>query len=168
MDSLQQWSCCPESIEIGDGRKRIRLIKRDDLYAIRGSVSEREVEEVDLCLAGDDISILHGSPSSQRRSDRELLPVYAASADSTPAVATQRIFLRLSEDATIDSVRSEIDALDMFIAEIPAHAPHCAWLEPKSGRVDEALSRIESLRALPHAAHAEPQLLRPRAWKRAT
>lgn len=168
MNSLQRWSCCPESIEIGDGQKRVRLIKRDDLYAIRGSVSGREVEDLDLRLADDDISIMRGSPSSERRSDRELLPVYAASEDSTPAVATQRIFLRLTEDATIDSVRSEIDALDMLIAEIPTHAPHCAWLEPKSGRVDEALSRIESLRALPHAAHAEPQLLRPRGWKRAT
>ena len=72
------------------------LIKRDDLYAIRGSVSEREVEEVDLRLAGDDISILHGSPSSQRRSDRELLPVYAASEDSTPAVATQDVVFLLT------------------------------------------------------------------------
>ncbi len=165
MDALQQWGCCPDSIEIGDHGKGIRLIKRDDLYAIRGKLSESEFDDMDSQLTGDDISILRGKPRSARAPGRELLPVYATGREAAPAVATKRIFLRLTDDATIESVRAQIEALDLRVVEIPAHAPHCAWLEPKSGRVDEALSRIESLRALPHAAHVEPQLLRPRAWK---
>ena len=166
MNALQQWHCCPEFIEIGDSEKPIRLIKREDLYAVRGALSDKDEKHVKVRLTGDDISILPGAPSPADQSNLELLPVYAAAGDSMPAVATKRIFLRLDEDATIESVRGDIEALDLFVAEIPAHAPHCAWLEPKSGRVDDALSRVASLRALPRAAHAEPQLLRPRSWKR--
>jgi hypothetical protein len=168
MNTLQQWKCCPEFIDIGEKNGSVRLVKRDDLYAVRGSVSERNLEHVKVQLTGDDINILRGTPSTELASDLELLPVYAASIDSTPAVATKRVFLRLDEDATIESVRGDIEALEFFVDEIPAHAPHCAWLEPKSGRIDEALSKIELLRALPHTAHAEPQLLRPRSWKDGT
>lgn len=166
MNTLQQWNCCPEFIEIGNEQGPIRLAKRDDLYAIRGTPSDRNLDDLDVQLTGDDISILRGTPSTRLASVGELLPVYAASMDSTPAVATKRIFLRLAEDATIDSVIDAIEALELVVAEVPAHAPHCAWLEPKSGRVDEALAKIDSLRALPQTAHAEPQLLRPRGWKR--
>jgi hypothetical protein len=168
MNTLQQWNCCPEFIEIRDRDRLIRLMKRNDLYAIRGTVSKRDAERVTMRLEGDDISILSGTPSSELASKLELLPVYAATRDSTPAVATKRIFLRLDEDATIESVRDDIEALELIVDEVPAHAPHCAWLEPRSGRVDDALSKIEPLRALPRAANAEPQLLRPRAWKNAT
>lgn len=65
----------------------------------------------------------------------------------------------------IDTVRSNIEALGFKIDNVPAHAPNCAWLEPQSGRIEDALSRLAKLRALPGAAHVEPQLLRPRSWK---
>lgn len=165
MDALQQWHCCPEFIDVGDEKGSIRLHKRGDLYAIRGSVSKSMLEDVEMRLTGDGVCILRGTPSSDSTSDLELLPVYAATRDSMPAVVTRRIFLRLDEDTAIESVRGDIEALDFHIDDIPAYAPHCAWLEPESGRVDEALSKLDSLRALPRAAHAEPQLLRPRGWK---
>jgi hypothetical protein len=168
MDTLQQWNCCPEFIDIGDEKRSIRLVKRDDLYAVRGALPKRKLEHVDMRLTGDDVSIVRGAPSPELESGLDLLPVYAASRDSTPAVATRRIFLRLDEDATIESVRDDIEALDFIVDDIPAHAPHCAWLEPKSGRVDEALSKIDLLRTVPHSVHAEPQLLRPKSWKSGT
>lgn len=166
MDPLQQWNCCPEFIEIGDGRGAVRLVKRDDIYAIRGTLPKSERDVVDPQPIGDDVSILRGTPSAEIASTARLLPVYTAGSDSAPAVATERIFLRLTEDVTIEAVREQIEALGLRVTEVPAHAPHCAWLEPKSGRVDEALAKVDSLRALPHAANVEPQLLRPRGWKR--
>jgi len=116
-------------------------------------------------LAGDDISILRGAPPATVATDVELLPVYSTASNATPAVATTRIFLRLEDDTSIDSVRSSIEALDLRVDEIPAYAPHSAWLEPKSGCVDDALSKLDILRALPRVANVEPQLLRPRSWK---
>jgi hypothetical protein len=165
MNPLQQWVRCPEFIDIGDQRRSIRLLKCDDLYAVRGKLSERHVDDVEMRLAGDDVSILRGPPPSDLPAEFELLPVYAVAKGATPAVATKRIFLRLQEQTTIDTVRADIEALDFDIDDIPAHAPHCAWLEPKSGHVDDALCKLERLRALPRAAHVEPQLLRPRGWK---
>ena len=130
-----------------------------------GSISKKLSAAVELRLTGDDVSILRGTPSVDTMPARELLPVYAAARNSTPAVATERIFLRLDEGASIDTVRGDIEALGFRIDEVPIHAPHCAWLEPKSGRIDEALSKLDGLRALPLTANVEPQLLRPRSWK---
>ena len=167
MTALQQWDCCPEFIDIGDRIRSVRLLKRNDLYAIRGNVSQLQSGELEMRLAGDDISIMRGTPPSTASADFELLPVYTAAKNSTPAVVTERIFLRLEENTTVDAVRASIEALDFRIDDIPAHAPHCAWLEPKSGRVDDALSKLEMLRALPRVVNAEPQVLRPREWKNA-
>ncbi len=165
MNALQQWDRCPEFIDIGDQRRSVRLLKCDDLYAMRGSPSEQQAGDVEMRLTGDGVSILRGTPPSDLGLDLELLPVYAAAKDSTPAVVTKRIFLRLEVDTPIDTVRGDIEALDFSIDDVPPYAPHCAWLEPKSGRVVDALSKLSRLRALPRAAHVEPQLLRPRGWK---
>ena len=165
MNALQQWNRCPEFIDIGDRNGSIRLRKRGDLYAMRGSISKQLSADVELRLTGDDVSILRGAPPADAASSFELLPVYAATKNSTPAVVTGRIFFRLEEGTSIDTVRGDIEALDFRIDEVPVHAPHCAWLEPKSGRVDEALFKLDRLRALPLTANVEPQLLRPRSWR---
>jgi hypothetical protein len=165
MTALQPWDCCPEFIDIGDRKQSVRLLKRNDLFAVKGNISQLQTGEVELRLAGDDVSIVRGTPPSTASPDLELLPVYAAAKNSTPAVVTKRIFLRLEEHTPVDEVRDSIEALDFRIDDIPAYAPHCAWLEPKSGRVDDALSKLEMLRALPRVVNAEPQVLRPRDWK---
>lgn len=165
MNGLQQWKRCPEFIDIDDQNRSVRLLKCDDLYAIRGGASRHHSNVVEMRLPGDEISILRGMPPPDSPPDAELLPVYARAKNSTPAVATRRIFLRLQEHTAVDSVRGDIEALGFKIVDIPAYAPHSAWLEPHSGRVDDALSKLGLLRALPGAAHVEPQLLRPRSWK---
>ena len=66
MDALQQWDCCPEFIDIGDEKGSVRLQKRGDLYAIRGSVSKSMLEDVEMRLTGDGVGILRGTPSSRR------------------------------------------------------------------------------------------------------
>ena len=165
MNALAQWNRCPDCIEIGESDKPVRLLKRNNSYGIRVADARRLPKDVKVEPIGDDVCIAHAPPSPALGDDLELLPVYAASEGSTPAVATKRIFLRLDEHSTPKALESELRALGFLVTEVPAYAPHSAWLEPASGRVDEALSMLERLRALPHAAHAEPQLLRPKAWK---
>lgn len=165
MNALQQWARCPQHIEIGDGPRAVRLAKCADLYALRGAISKFRFENVAVRMADDEVSILRGTPALELTSELDLLPVYAAAEGSTPAVATGRIFLRLDEDTAIESSRGAIEGLGFRIDEIPAYAPHCAWLVAVSGRIDEALTKLDGLRALPRAANAEPQLLRPRGWK---
>lgn len=165
VNALQQWQCCPEFIDVDDQKGPVRLLKRVDLYAVRSTDSRRIVDDVEMQLPGDDISILRGTPPPNPPLGIEVFPVYAASTDSTPAVATNRIFFRLEQGIPVESVRNEIEALGFRIDDVPAHAPNCAWLQPQSGRVEEALVKLAPLRALPGAAHVEPQLLRPRGWK---
>jgi len=165
MNALQQWQRCPEIIDVDDQTRSIRLCKLDGRYAIRGALSEPQRRAVESRLADDDISIVRGTPPSGSSSNFDLLPVYAISPDRAPTVVTERVFLCLQEQTLIEALRDDIDALGFIIDDIPRHAPHCAWLIPKSGRVDDALSKLEGLRALPGAVRAQPQLLRPRSLK---
>ena len=167
MSALQQWQRCPDFIDVDDEHRSVRLRKRSDCYAMRGRFAEAQAVEVEMRLPGEDISILRGSPPSDLLPDVELLPVYATSDTTSPAVATERLFLRLRDDVAIESLRGDIDMLGFDIDATPAYAPHTAWLRPKSGRVVDALSKLESLRALPGAARVEPQLLRPMSRKKA-
>lgn len=165
VNALQQWRRCPDFIDVDDEKRSVRLLKRDDLYAVRGSHLRQYIDDVEMQLPGDGISILRGTPPSNPLPDLEVLPVYATTEDSAPAVVTERVFLRLEESIPIGTMRARIEALGFKIGDVPAHAPHCAWLEPQSGRVEDALSKLARLRALPGAAHVEPQVLRPRGWK---
>jgi hypothetical protein len=165
MNALQKWQRCPKTIDIDDQTRSIRLRKLDSRYAIRGALSEPQSRAVESRLADDDISIVRGVPPSDSSFSFELLPVYAISPDLAPIVVTERVFLCLQEQRLIETLRDDINALGFVIDDIPRHAPHCAWLIPKSGRVDDALSKLEGLRALPGAVRAQPQLLRPRGWK---
>lgn len=167
MSALQQWKRCPDFIDLDDKNRSIRLLKCGGRYALRGNLSERQASEVETRLPADDISIIRGVPPADLLPEVELLPVYAAAENSPPAVATERLFLRLRDDFAIDSVRDDIDTLGFDIDDLPAYAPHSAWLRPKSGLVVDALSKLESLRALPGAARVEPQLLRPMGRKKA-
>lgn len=123
------------------------------------------IGEVEARLPGDEITIIRGEPPLTAPPDHEILPVYASAKHSTPAVVTQRIFVRLEEDTPFDKVRGPVEALGFRIDDIPVHAPHCAWLEPESGSVGDSLSKLEQLRALPRVVNVEPQVLRPRDWK---
>lgn len=165
MAALHQWENCPQHIDTGDGKHRVRLLKQMNRFAIKDSEMPQGLGEVETRLAGDDINIIHGTPPPTASSDYAILPVYASTGKSAPAVVTQRIFVRLDEDTPFGEARESIEALGFRIDDIPAHAPHCAWLEPASGGVGDSLSKLEPLRALPRVVNAEPQVLRPRDWK---
>ncbi len=165
MTALHQWENCPEHIDTGDGKHRVRLLKQKNRFAIKDSEMPQGIGEVETRLPGDDINIIHGTPPRAASSDYEILPVYASAENSTPAVVTQRIFVRLDEGTPFDTVRESIEALGFRIDDIPSHAPHCAWLAPESGGVGDSLSKLEPLRALSRVINAEPQVLRPRDWK---
>jgi len=165
MTALLQWENCPEYIDIGDGEHRVQLLKQKDRFAIKGSELPRNIGEVEMHLPGDDINIIRGTPSLTAAANYELLPVYAPTGSSPPAVVTQRIFVRLDQDTRFETVRESVEALGFRIDDIPSHAPHCAWLEPESGGVGDSLSKLALLRALPRVVNAEPQVLRPRDRK---
>lgn len=167
VNALQQWNRCPERIEIGEAANPVRLLKRDNLYGIRSADAGRLPGDVKLEPIGEDVSIAHAAPSPGLEGDLVLLPVYAANDASTPAVATERLFLRLDEQTSPRDLETKLRTLGFVVSEIPSYAPHCAWLAPASGRVDEALSKLASLRALPHVAHVDPELLRPRSARSA-
>ena len=166
MDVLQQWRDCPDSMVIGSEEQSVTLSKSEDLYAVQGHVPDDLLPHLQTELSDDDIAIVRGMPPRKPGTGIDVLPVYTSGVDGVPTVVTKRVFLRLHESETIEGARDDIAALGFHIAEALSYAPNCAWLEPASGRIDEALGKLDALRRLPAVANAEPQLLRTRAWKR--
>jgi hypothetical protein len=90
-------------------------------------------------------------------------PVYTPAGGASLAVPTGRVFLRLIEDRSIESLRHSIEQAGFAVGDIPDHAPHTAWLTPVSGDIGAALFALPALQALPHVESAEPQMLIRRA-----
>jgi hypothetical protein len=93
-----------------------------------------------------------------------LVAVYA-DASGAIAVPTGRVFVRFLEAVRADGERARLRDAGFDVVEIPAYAPHCAWVEAADHDPATALVRISALRALAGVAHVEPQLVRPRAMK---
>jgi hypothetical protein len=100
--------------------------------------------------------IVSGAPS---RSEGEL-PVYRLEGGPALAVATGRLFVRLAPDQAAEDHAEAFSELGLVTEEIPAYAPHCAWLAPATGRVADGLKAAATLTARSAVESVEPQLLR--------
>lgn len=159
MNPNQQWQACPTSLAIDDGTRRVLLEKHDDYYALAGSIPTSVSANV-ICWLDQDLAIVRGPPPSDETLNVNVLPVYTATTDSPPAVATGRVFVRLEQTEDARAYAPRIEALGFTIREVPVYAPNCAWLVARSGVAADALRRLGTLEHLPHVAKVEPELRR--------
>ncbi|MDX1434268.1 MAG: hypothetical protein R3286_17640 [Gammaproteobacteria bacterium] len=159
MNPDQQWRACPQSLEIDDGARRVVLEKHPRFFALEGSIPPAWSAEVTERL-NDDLAILRGPPPAGETAKVKVLPIYTAGERSPPAIASGRLFLRLASGAQARALGSRLAALGLDVVEVPAWAPECAWLAPRSGIAAHALGRLDEVRALPGVVRVEPELLR--------
>ena len=164
MNAEQQWRACPQRIEVDDGERRVVLEKHARLFALRGDVPQALARDVTHRL-DEGVVIVRAPPSGDDAIQVNVLPVYTAGAGSPPAVASGRLFVRLERGSEASSWAGRFEPLGLVIEEVPAYAPNCAWLAPRSGIAAHALRSLDALRALPGVAHAEPELLRQLSLK---
>lgn len=96
----------------------------------------------------------------------ETRPVYASGDGGSLAVPTGRVFVTFAKGHRADEKRRDFEALGFTIEQVPAYAPHAAWLAPREGGVAEALVGLAKLHAIAGVEHVEPQMLMERALRR--
>ena len=153
----------PERIVIEGRDGPVTWTRCADCWGLEGEVPA-ELAEGSRRPDGD-VTVMDGAPPETLAPAVHALPVYRTAPGASPAVATGRLFVRLAEGHAATDARDRFAALGLAIADVPKHAPHCAWLAPASGRAADALAELDALRALPDVEHVEPQLLQVRAFK---
>jgi hypothetical protein len=84
-------------------------------------------------------------------------PVYRPGGTGAAAIPTGRVFVRFAEGTDARARADALAAAGFTLEAVPAYARHAAWVRPASGRLADALTGFESLRALPGVENVEPQ-----------
>lgn len=160
---LNVMSRFPEQVQSGTSTV---LERRTDLYAVRQSADAATKGAV--AVMSDDtrvsFAVYRGDPPSGRSPD-DLGPVYSAGPNGPLAVATGRIFIRLTEGVRPEERRLDFEAAGFHIEQTLSYAPNAAWLRAADGGASHALPGIATLQKLTDVVHVEPQLLFDRQFK---
>jgi hypothetical protein len=84
-------------------------------------------------------------------------PVYRPGGTGAAAIPTGRVFVRFAEGTEAGAHADALATAGFTLESVPAYAPHAAWVRPASGRLADALTSFDRLRALPGVENVEPQ-----------
>jgi hypothetical protein len=153
-------STFPDHLPVG-GDGTSHYLRQSGLFAVHGPLPERLGRSVILVLPEEQISVCRGEPEPEMISQIRITPVYALESGGTPAVPTGRVFVRFAERVRAESRRAELDQAGYVIVEIPAYAPHAAWVRAANGDIGTSLIQLSALNQVPDVRHVEPQMLMP-------
>jgi hypothetical protein len=146
----------PAKIQIGG----VSYSRSDEWVAIALAKDASPPANARFLLENDGVAVVPKSAAVAAAED--LRPVYRIEPGGQPAVPTGRVFVRLREGQPASEQHDDFAQAGYVIENIPAWAPHTAWLRPATGGIVAALNGIERLRSLTGVENVEPQLLRPR------
>jgi hypothetical protein len=91
----------------------------------------------------------------------EIGPVYL-SPDGVLAVPTGLVFVRFAKGTSAHARRADLERAGFEIVQVPAYAPHAAWVRARTGGIAGSLAGVVELDTIPGAQNAEPQMLMER------
>jgi hypothetical protein len=145
----------PPTLCPGGGQDALEL--SDDL------VARHDSDASDAAVAsfpGERIAVEPVTAAAARREPERssLGPVYRRTGGGL-AVPTGRAFVRFAEGEEAAGHRDELAAAGYELEEVPAYAPHAAWVRPAGGGVVEGLRNLDRLEGLGGVEAVEPELL---------
>ena len=91
--------------------------------------------------------------------DERCCPVYRQQPGTAPAVASGRLFLRLRDDLTMDSMESRLKSLGLRVSTPLKWAPNAAWISSADANPCHGLARLPDLIKIDGVVQVEAQLL---------
>jgi len=113
---------------------------------------------------GPDLTVLPAD-SLPGDSEADVLPVYGLGAGGAPFVPTGTVGLRFREGVSAWDRQDGLHQVGYRILDVPAYAPHFAWIEARSGRLVDTLAGLHELQEIPDVAHVEVQMITPKATR---
>lgn len=131
------------------------------LFAVHGRIPASLQASARLVLNEGGVAVLSGAPGRAAAAPgvEAVTPVYALHPAGPPAVPTGLVFVRFTEPTTLQARRDEIMAAGYTIVEVPAYAPHAAWVRAAHGGIAASLAGAAALAGIPGVVSVEPQML---------
>ncbi|HMS82461.1 MAG TPA: hypothetical protein PKD12_02275 [Nitrospira sp.] len=144
-----------------------RYTRQADLYAVHGPLPSQLRPDIEYTIEEDVLTICRGAlpPSADLPGTVMLTPVYRLEPHGPLAVPTSRIYVRAKEGTSLEDHRTQLANLGYAIVEVPAYAPHTAWVQATTRDVGTSLQHFEQLTTLPDVEHVEPELLMKRSQR---
>ncbi len=174
---MDPFSTCPDRLPAPAGTPRSEpggvpvdeppAYRRDpDRFAILGAVPPELQDRVELRIDEGDLSVIRapGAAAEALPADRRA-PVYVLGGGGAPFVPTGRVSVRFHEGSDAMSHEAALRHLGYRIVDVPAYAPHFAWLESSAGSRAAALSGLDQVARLDDVVHVEPQMATPRSLR---
>ncbi len=147
----------PNVLKHSTVRPEVRLHLAPELHARHGAPGGEAL----LRFEDEGIAVFEGEPPAAD----DVGPVYRDRSGGELCVPTGRLFVRCAEDDDFAAKTDAVEAAGYAVVEVPAYAPHCAWLVARSGRIEDALNGIPGLEEIDGVVNVEPQMLRRRALR---
>jgi len=138
----------PATIRVTTGQGELVYERADELIAVhrKGGAGPPSIEPA-------------GAPRRDAGPDASLGPVYRRRPGGDAVVPTGRAFVRFPEGESAERHREVLAAAGFELEDVPAYAPHAAWVRAHDGSVSAALHGLGALARLPGVQHVEPQLV---------
>lgn len=151
----------PEELVPHSARKERRYQREGQGFALQGAVPASLRDRV-VWTADADLHVLSGTPPAPADLEEgiRIVAVYRHGGDGPDAVPTGRVFVQFTEGSSAASRGDDLRAAGFAIDEVPAYAPHAAWVRPIQGDVATALQDVEHLFELEGVEAYEVQLLK--------
>jgi hypothetical protein len=132
-----------------------------DLFALHGQIPASLRTAAVYELNEGAIVVLRGAPGREPVAPAiaAVTPVYALRPNGPPAVPTGLVFVRFAERVAIDERRDQLAQAGYNVAEVPAYAPHAAWVRASHGGIATSLAGIAALAGIADVVSVEPQML---------
>jgi hypothetical protein len=131
---------------------------QEDHYAVHGPQAGSRPADALFELAGGAISVHRGEAPAGAARDEQIGPVYARP-EGPLAVPTGLLFVRFGEGDSAAEHREEIERRGYEIVDIPAYAPHTAWVRDRKADIASSLRGMDALSSMPGVENVEPQML---------
>jgi hypothetical protein len=157
MDPDSVLATAPRRLRVRGERAQTLYELATDLIAVHGAGPSPDAISL---LEGGAVAVerLSGARSDALRRGA-LGPVYRRVPGGGVAVPTGQVFVRLAEGQRAEERRAELERSGYRIEEVPAYAPHAAWIRPASDEIADGLRNLDRLERLPAVARVEPQFL---------
>jgi hypothetical protein len=157
MDVSTMLESSPRTLRVGEGEPAASYELSEDMIAVRTQGSGQTAAHI---MGGEAIAVEQLATASRAGLEERVVgPVYRQIPSGRLAMPTGRVFVRFAEGDAARAHEHELTASGYQLEEVPAYAPHSAWVRAATGAIADSLHHLDRLKQIPRVENVEPQLI---------
>jgi hypothetical protein len=151
----------PRQFSVNTAPRPTHYALTDDYYAVTGEVERLRSTDIQFDSDEDRLTVRRKQPdeSISASSNSRISPVYRLGDRGPLAVPTGKVFVRFKDRDSLEKHRKEIERAGFKVVQSLPYAPQAGWVEPSSGKIEDAITRFDTLNQIRGVEAVEPQML---------